>query len=176
MKAYVRTLIFFPIMFLITMMSWQTVAGKNFRPYYMYVPIFKFLYEKFSGVPQGRAQYPQALSMFINTENLRNLAIPPKMGGPANQTMYLLIGFSLLFSVILIFIPNSVFQFIGFLYGMSATFGFMLSCATYHNAGLFSMPFPTYLYVLFTILGLASIIVDPIRFIRMYLKDYRRME
>lgn len=176
MHAILRSIIFASWLFFLSTMAWQEAVKEPVRPYMMFRPICIFLSEKLRGVPKLRCKYPESLSIFMNTKELKHLAVPPKMGGPENQMMFLILGFALLFSLVLVATPLAAFQFIGFMLAISQTFGFMLSCMSYYDSSLFTLPLPTYLTVFVSILGIASILVDPIRFIRRYMKDYRKLE
>ena len=168
-QALIRSLVFSFIFLFLSTQPWDIVSKKPVLPIKMYVPFTIFLFDKISGKGK-KAKYQQILQIFIDIPELRFLAVPPKLKGPPNQNVYIVLGFSMLFALIFVSLPQSIFQFIGFIIAISGTFGYWMSLHHYKFQSYTQMPFVSYIYVAVSIIGIVTIISDPIAMIKFYFK------
>ena len=170
MRPLVRSLIFGTILAFLTTYSWDIVANKSVIPFDMFQPFIIFIYEKVFP-PKGKpVRYQGILHTFLNTPSLKHLAVPPNLGGPKNQTVYVVLGFSLLAAVLLSTFPNTVFQFIGFIISISGIFGYWMSLNAIKHYSYTGMPIVSYVAVAVSLLGIITIIEDPIILIKSLFK------
>ena len=116
-NPFLRSTLFVPLIIYAATVPWAEFAGNEFKPVYCIFPFVQFTVEKY--LPLGKeAKYQQVLQVFVDTPELRELAVPPSMGGPNNQIVFVVEGFALIASLILIGIPVTWIQLIGFIVSM----------------------------------------------------------
>ena len=98
---WLRSIVFVGLLIAVSMMPWDIVSKQEVRPFDMIRPFTTYLFDKFSG-KGSQSTYKQVLEVFTATPELRFLAIPPKLGGPVNQSTYVVLGFSFVITMRLI--------------------------------------------------------------------------
>ena len=175
LKALIRSFIFSALIVLLSMRPWDIVSKQPVLPFNMFKPFSIYLYDKIF-TKSSKARYQQVLQIFIDTPELRFLAVPPKLGGPPNQNTYVILGFSMLFTLFLVSFPQTGFQFLGFLLGLSHTFGYWMSLHHFRLYEYTQMPLATYLYFGVCILGMVTIITDPINLMKSLFKKDKKVK
>ena len=175
LKAIFRSITFSLLIIFLSNMPWDVVSKQDVIPFQMFKPFSIYLYDKIF-TKASKQRYQQVLQTFIDTPELRFLAVPPKLGGPPNQNTYVVLGFSMLFTLFLVSFPQSAFQFIGFLLGLSHTFGYWMSLHHFRFYEYTQMPFTTYVYVFVCLLGIVTIISDPIEMIKSLFKKNKKVK
>ena len=173
MKPLFRSLIFSLLLVYISNQPWDIVSKQPVIPFNMFQSILVYVSDKILG-KGTKSRFPQILQIFIDTPSLRFLAVPPKLGGPQNQYMYLIIGFANLFTILFVSFPNSVFQFIGFILAISSTFGYWMSLHHFRFYEYYQMPLITYVWIIVSLLGIVTIISDPIELIKSLVKKNKK--
>ena len=156
-NPFLRSTLFVPLIIYAATVPWAEFAGNEFKPVYCIFPFVQFTVEKY--LPLGKeAKYQQVLQVFVDTPELRELAVPPSMGGPNNQIVFVVEGFALIASLILIGIPVTWIQLIGFIVSMSSNFGYALSMHLYEGQSIWELSWGVYLDIAFSLLGLIFIV------------------
>ncbi|OHS94194.1 hypothetical protein TRFO_11255 [Tritrichomonas foetus] len=154
----IRSALFVPLIIYASSLPWAIYTKTPFKPVYCFAPFTQYLVDRFI-LPRGdESRYQQILQVFVDIPELRELAVPPSMGGPQNQIVFVVEGFSLLLSLTLIALPVTWVQLIGFIISMSSNFGYVLSMALYEGQSVLDLSWGVYVDIAFTLLGLVTIV------------------
>ena len=157
-SPFQRVVIFVPLVLLFASYSWGTVSAQPLLPIKMIRPFFQYFFYKYIiNIPPWN-QYQQILQVFLEEKDLKYLAVPPKLGGPKNQVVFVVLGISLVFVLILISIPYNPSQFIGYIIYTSSIFGFAMSMNDYYNVSYFQMPPAIYGAIISNIVAIVTIL------------------
>ena len=155
----IRGLLFSSILYYILKLKWGREPGQDFLP----INLVYYLGDYFLNKKLLKTnKYEKTISMrhlLLNINELKYLAVPPKLGGPINQNVYIFFCCTMLVSMILLLIPITLFQFISFIVVLSGTFAYCLFLLTYYGRGIFEFPYPVYLTICYCTFGFATILI-----------------
>ena len=139
-------------------LPWGFYAGKYYSPIRTVIPFFRYTIDKYI-LRNPKPIYKHPAQVFIDEPELRNLAIPQSKGGPGNQKVFVVEGMALLISMILVSLPFTPLQFIGFVISLSSTFAYILLVERFDNIPIVQQNIGQFAHCLVAFLGFLTIII-----------------
>lgn len=153
-----RILIFIPLMLITVSLPWAYYAGKDVVPVKFLAPFSRYLIERYVyRLPESERVVPVILQVFVGTPDLKHLAIPPSMGGPHNQMVFVVLGWSLLLVLTLMTTPIYALQVAGLIVSISTVFGFIMAMSVYEKVGVLDNGVGVYAHFIVSIIGLFTV-------------------
>lgn len=158
-SSLIRAAVFVPLYICVGSMCWATYREKPFNPIRCVVPFSHFLINKYILRGSEEDMQKNILQLFIDNPEMRNLAIPPEHGGPKNQMVFVIEGFTLTATLFLVMIPVTLLQSMGFILSLGSTVSYILSVISYDNYTFSSLEYGSYANIVVSMLGIISCIV-----------------
>lgn len=153
-----RGIIFVPLLLFTSSLPWCFYVQSPVIPSKFLTPFSKYFFERFVfRLPESQRTYRVILQTFISTPDLRNLAVPPSKGGPANQMAFVVVGWALLISLMLICTPIMPIQVLGIALSTSAAMGFILGQKLFDHRPISELGYGVFLHIAVSLASLLTI-------------------
>jgi hypothetical protein len=156
-RPLTRSALLFVLFMITTSFPWATFANKPYVPIQAALHLGRYLL-KTRILRQGTAG-SQILEVFLETDALRNLVVPPDRGGPNNQMVFLLNGCATLATLTLITIPNTWTQFVVLILAMSATIGYAISMGDLEGVPIAELKPAVWAHAAVTAIGIVAAVI-----------------
>ena len=158
MNSILRSVIFVSILIAISSFPWQYFGKSSVVPAKMTFPFAKYIFQKYIQRKGEFSKLHHINEVFPLSDDLKILSYLPFQGGPKYQTIYILLGISVLFCIFFIGIPSKSLNATGFIISIAMTIAFALQMHDVYSISLTNLQIPVYLNLAASTLGLVSCI------------------
>ena len=124
MNSLLKSSILFGALLVCFSIPWVHVSNENFVPVTLFAPFLTYIKDKL--VMNSSPCYGSPLEVFVKSESSKYLGVPPQLGGPKNQIVFVENGFFSIASLLLVAIPKAGFQLLGLMVNTASTLSFIM--------------------------------------------------
>lgn len=139
-----RSLIFASLFILFGSFAWEYFNETPIAPGKMAIQFVQYFYQKYVKKEGEFSKLNQITDVFEKTKDFRILAALPTNGGPKYQTIYVYLGIVFIICIVLVTLPSSVTQTIGFFISISFTVAYALNLQEIRGIPLDKLQWPVY--------------------------------
>jgi hypothetical protein len=158
-RPLIRSALLVLLFLITTSQPWAEFAGAPYIPLRLAIPFLNHLFRFY--ILRDPSEDPRTLAIFLDGPELRNLAVPPNLGGPQNQMVFVTSGYAVLSTIILIAIPLTFVHYIAITLSVSSTIGFIVSMMTLEKLSLTDIQIAPLAHTVLSIVALLIMISFP---------------
>jgi hypothetical protein len=156
-RPLTRSALLLVLLMITTSLPWATFINKPYIPSQAALHLGHYLFK--TRILRQGTPHSQILEVFLETEALRSLAVPPDKGGPRNQMVFILNGCATLATLTLITIPNTWSQILVLIVAMSATIGYAISMGDLEGIPMAQLEPAVWAHAAVTAIGIVGAVI-----------------